>query len=107
MVYAAPYVAAEHERWDWVEKFRDFVKIGSQTEYDSENVRNGLMTIREDFQRDVAVLQSNHSIPPDIRDFVSDFRKISGPIFTLDIEKFLSMMSEHIGKLLSLKWWLK
>ena len=97
----------KHKRWEWIEDLRGFIKIGSQTEHDGEDIRNILMNIREDFQREMIVLQSNHHIPPDIQDFVSNFRKISGPILTLDIEKSLSEMSKHIGKLLLLEWWIK
>lgn len=104
---AAAYVIDKHKRWEWIEDLRGFIKIGSQTEHDGEDIRNILMNIREDFQREMIVLQSNHHIPPDIQDFVSNFRKISGPILTLDIEKSLSEMSKHIGKLLLLEWWIK
>lgn len=101
------YVAVKHKKEEWVRDIECLCKMDSQTEYDVERLRRHLEGIYENFQLDISVLQSNHYIQPDIRDFVSDFRNIIRPLFTLDSEYSLPEMSEHVGRLLLLEWWLK
>lgn len=102
------YIAGEHGDQKRIEKIHDILEMDNHMEYDGEHVRNVLKTIHENFQIDMTVLQSNYYIQPDIRDFVSDFRRIIRPFFTFDYdENFLLIMSVHIGELLELDWWVK
>lgn len=102
------YVAVKHEKWEWVKDIHCLFKWDNQTEYDVERLGNFLAGTHENFQLDMSVLQSNHYIPPNIRDLNAEFRRIIRSFFALDhSENHLQIVKEHIGKLLLLEWWLK
>ena len=108
VVWMLIYVAVKHEKWEWVKDIHCLFKWDNQREYDVKRLSNLLAGTHENFQLDMSVLQNNHYIPPNIRDLNAEFRYIIRSFFALDhSENHLPIVKEHIGKLLSLEWWLK